>query len=102
MDKSKEDMSISELIDREKRIREDEARKGFDYTQQKKLPNVNYGEDGSVNDKINNIRYDANLYQNNKRSQMVKDFQPIKELLGKPGDYNREASAIIEKMKDNE
>ena len=70
MDKSKEDMSISELIDREKRIREDEARKGFDYSQQKKLPNVNYGEDGNVNDKINNIRYDANLYKNNKRSQM--------------------------------
>ena len=40
--------------------------------------------------------------KNNKRSQMVKEFQPIKELLGQPGVYNRVASAIIEKMKDNE
>jgi hypothetical protein len=33
---------------------------------------------------------------------MVKELQPIKELLGQPGVYNRAASAIIEKMKDNE
>lgn len=70
MEKSKEDMSISELIDREKKIREEEARKGFNYSNQKKLSDVNYGEDGNVNDKINNIRYDANLYQHNKRSQL--------------------------------
>ena len=72
MEKSKEEMTISELIAREKRIREDEARQGFDYSQQKKLTDINYGDDGNVNDKINNIRYDANLYQNNKKSQ-IKD-----------------------------
>lgn len=49
MEKSKEDMTFSELMDREKKIREEEARQGFDYSYQKKLPDENYRENKSVN-----------------------------------------------------
>lgn len=39
--------------------------------------------------------------QTNERNQMVKNLQPLKEILGMPGVYDRVANSIIKKMQHN-